>query len=206
MTSFVPIDIWKQFGDQPKWRVEKPLRVIVMDGHSTVMLMRPDHGVKLPQATEGAFDSWPLLQLTNVKSIIAANSAPRWPKDGKYELASKMTPEGEKKIGVTVETKSGLPDGDYSKNHWMHQADLRKVYRFDAKTGRLEGMEAWLHQPDGDVKILDHRVIEYNQPIDPNVFALELPEKVFWVQGAGTTSRQRDIREDDAAGGGQGVF
>ena len=50
--DFVPVEIWKQFGEKPKWRVEKPGRVAVMDGDSTVMLIRPDYVVQFPHASQ----------------------------------------------------------------------------------------------------------------------------------------------------------
>ena len=68
--DFVPVEIWKQFGDKPKWRVEKPGRVAVMDGASTVMLIRPDYVVQFPQASQGAFDTGWLLALTNVQDMV----------------------------------------------------------------------------------------------------------------------------------------
>ena len=53
----VRVEVWRQFGQKPKWRVEKPGRVIVMDGASTVALIRPNTAVKIAMPTEGAFDS-----------------------------------------------------------------------------------------------------------------------------------------------------
>src|SRR5205823_1835762 len=35
--DWVPLEIWKQFGETPKWRVEKPGRLAVMDGTSSLM-------------------------------------------------------------------------------------------------------------------------------------------------------------------------
>ena len=55
--EFAHVEIWRQFGKYPKWRVEKPGRVILMDGASTLAFMRPNLAYKLPFATEGAFDS-----------------------------------------------------------------------------------------------------------------------------------------------------
>ena len=55
--GLVPIEVWKQFGDEPKWRVEKPGRVAVMDGESTMMLIRPNVGIKFPRTSPSAFDT-----------------------------------------------------------------------------------------------------------------------------------------------------
>ena len=58
---------------------------------------------------------------------------------------------------------------------------MRRVYRFDATSQRLEGMEAYLHQPDGDALVFEIKKIEYDQPIDPALFSLKVPENVEWL-------------------------
>ena len=30
------MEVWRQFGDKPKWRMEEPGRVMVMDGTGTL--------------------------------------------------------------------------------------------------------------------------------------------------------------------------
>ena len=41
--DLVPVEVWKQFGDKPKWRVEKPGRVAVMDGRCSLLQVRFTH-------------------------------------------------------------------------------------------------------------------------------------------------------------------
>ena len=55
---------------------------------------------------------------------------------------------------------------------------MRRVYRFDAKTRRLEGFDAYLHAPKGEVLVLSIEKIEYEKPFDAAVFTLKLPKKV----------------------------
>ena len=186
--DFVPAEVWRQFGDKPKWRVEQVGKVVVMDGVSTIGLFRrhpedPEDvplADKIPRATEGAWDTYPLLNLANVQDIITDELRSALAKGWDLKLSHETTPAGESKTLVTVEAKAGLPDGDYLKNTFVDDSDMRRVYRFDAKTQRLEGMDAYLHKPGGDVLILTIEHIEYNQSIDPAVFSLKLPEKVYW--------------------------
>ena len=180
--DFVPVEVWRQFGDKPKWRVEKPGRVAVMDGESTVMLIRPNMGVKFPHASEGAFDSQWLLGLANVQDVITRELRTALAKGWDLKTANETTAAGEKKIVVTVEAKAGLPDNDYSKNKWFDESDMRRIYRFDAKTQRLDGFEAYLHRSEGDVLVMAIEKIEYGQPISPEVFSLKLPENVNWYK------------------------
>ena len=177
--DLVTIEAWRQFGKQPKWRLEEPGRVVVMDGESTTQLMRPNTAMKIPHAT---YNWGPVLDLTNVRDIITRELRDSLAKGWDLKLTHEPTAMGEKQLVVTVETKAGLPDNDYLKNKYLDLADGRRVYRFNAKTQKLEGMEAYLHQSGGDVLVLTIERIEYDKPIDPAVFVLKLPENVGWFK------------------------
>jgi hypothetical protein len=60
-------------------------------------------------------------------------------------------------------------------------SDSRWVYRFDSQTELLESVQAYLSAKSGEALILDIDQIEYNQPIDPAVFTLQLPTNVAWA-------------------------
>ena len=177
--DLVSIEAWRQFGDQPRWRLEEPGRVVVMNGASTMQLMRPNVAMKIPHAT---YEWGPVLCLTNVQDIITRELRDSLARGWDLKLTHESTAAGEKKLVVTVETKAGLPDNDYLKNKYLDGADARRIYRFDAKTQRLDGMEAYLHQPGGDVLVLSIEQIEYDKPIDPAVFVLKLPDNVGWIK------------------------
>ena len=180
--GLVPIEVWKQFGERPKWRVEKPGRVVVMDGASTIMLIRPNRGVKIPRASRSAFDTHWLLGLANVQDLLSRELTGAQAKGWKLKKTEETTAAGKKQLVVTVEAKAGVSDKDYGKNKWYNTSDMRRVYRFDAKTQRLEGFEAHLHQPGGDVLVAVIDRIEYDEPIDPEVFSLKLPKDVNWYK------------------------
>ena len=180
--DLVRIDVWKQFGEKSKWRVEKPGRVVVMDGDSTVMLIRPS-GVagKFPAAQEG-FDAIWLLHLTSVGDLLNSELRTALAKGWNLTQTHETAADGESKLVVTVETKAGLPEDHYFKNKFIDTADTRRVYRFDAQTQRLEELKIYLHQKAGDQMIFTTTRIEYDQPIDPSVFSLELPKDVTWYR------------------------
>lgn len=176
--EFVRLEIWRQFGEKPKWRVEKPGRVAVMDGDSTTMLIRPNHVVQFPHASQAAFDTGWLLALANVQEMVTHELRAAQARGWNLKLAHENTGAGKEKLLVTVEAKSGLPADDYLKNKFFENSDMRRVYRFDAKTKRLEGFDAYLQRPGGETLILSIERIEYEMPIDPAIFSLKLPEKV----------------------------
>jgi len=78
--------------------------------------------------------------------------------------------------------KCGLPDDDYSRNKFLHDADTRRVYRFDVQTERLEAVQIYLVRSTGEAQIFDLSQIDYDQPIDPSVWQLALPADVAWYQ------------------------
>ena len=180
---FYTIELWKQFEPDLKWRVEKPQRVVVMDGKSTVMLIKSGNtGVKLPQRTTSAFDTEWLHRIANLSNTISNELDNARAKSWKLNLTEETGTDGRLKSIVTVLAKSGVPDNDYCKNTFMENADTRRVYRFDAQSKLLESVQIYLTRPSGEVQIFDLSQIDYNQPIDSSVWKLELPADVSWAQ------------------------
>ena len=180
---FYTIELWKQFEPELKWRVEKPERVVVMDGKSTVMLIKSGNtGVKLPQRTTSAFDTEWLHRIANLSNTISNELDNARVKGWKLNLTEETGTDGRLKSVVTVLAKSGVPDNDYCKNTFMENADTRRVYRFDAQSELLESVQIYLTRPAGEVQIFDLSQIDYNQPIDSSVWKLELPADVSWAQ------------------------
>ncbi|HWH68098.1 MAG TPA: hypothetical protein VNT26_01825, partial [Candidatus Sulfotelmatobacter sp.] len=175
-------ELWKQFGPQPKWRVEKPGRVAVMDGKSTVLFIKPDYAYKVEQPTSSAFDTQWLHEMANLNRMLnnelSAIKAHGWP----VTLVQQPGPDGKTKSVLTVEAKSGLLTGDYLKNKFFSTADTRRVYVFDNESELLEGVQIYVHGDGGDKLVFELEQIECNPPIDTGVFELQLPANVTWEQ------------------------
>ncbi|MGC8641378.1 MAG: hypothetical protein ACP5XB_16055 [Isosphaeraceae bacterium] len=114
----------------------------------------------------------------NFQDLITCELRKALAKGWDLHLSHESTAAGEKKTLVTVEAKAGVPENDYVKNKFFDVSNMRRVYRFDAKTQRLEGLDAYLHRTGGDILILKVQQIDYDKPIDPAVFILKLPEKI----------------------------
>jgi hypothetical protein len=180
---FYTIELWKQWEPELKWRVEKPMRVVVMDGKSTVMLIKSgDVAVKHPQPTQSAFDTEWLHRIANLSTTISNELDNARAKGWKLGLTEETGADGKSKSVVTVMAKSGVPDNDYGKNTFMENADTRRVYRFDAESKLLESVQIYLTQPSGEVRIFDLSQIDYNQPIAAAVWQVDLPADVSWAQ------------------------
>jgi hypothetical protein len=179
--EFAKIELWKQFEPDLKWRVEKPGRIAVMDGTSSVLFIKPDYAVKGPPS-RSAFDTDLFHHmadlsdtLLNELSAIRAHGFP-------VTLTQERAADGKAKSVVTVQAKSGLADGDYLKNKFFTTADTRRVYVFDDQTELLESVKVYLSETAGENLIFELNQLEYNHPIDVGVFQLQLPDKVNWKQ------------------------
>ncbi len=181
--NFSKVELWEQFEPDLKWRIEKPLRVAVMDGNSTILLIKTgDVAVKVPQSNTSAFDSEWLQKIADLSLTITNELNNALAKGWKMSLAKKTGADGQAKDVVTIEAKSGLPAGDYLKNQSFQTVDTRRVYVFDDQNERLESVDIYLHAPAGDTLIFKLEQIDYNPTIAPDVWQLKLPADVSWYQ------------------------
>lgn len=180
--DFVTLELWKEFGPPNRWRVEKPGRVAVMDGHSTLLFLRPfNSALKIPQASQAAFDTGWLHALADIEGTLSQELTLARTEGWTMQLAREKDASGTPKAVVIIEAKSNLPDGDYLKNAFFNTADTRRVYRFDELTGRLESLQIYLHEPAGDALVLEVDRIEYNPDLTQGLFELALPDNVKWL-------------------------
>jgi hypothetical protein len=184
--DFVDIEMWKRTNEDGlvQWRVEKPGRVLLMDGQSTIMLMGRNYArLEERPLPLGCFDSWSG-RLLNVQGLLdnELQKAKNIP-DRAISLWREEV-DGRDKVVLNVDITTDVPEDDYLRNKFIHDSDYLKMYRFDAQTKLLEGLQVYVHTPDKDVLIFEVTEIEYNMEIDDSVFALELPEDMVWYKEA----------------------
>ena len=181
--DFVDIEMWKRTDENGlvQWRVEKPGRVLLMDGQNTTMLIRPNYGVLAEKPYPlGCYDSWSG-RLLNVRDLLD-NELKRAKNDPESEVSlwhEKV--EGSDKLMLEVDVKTGVSQDSYLRNKFIMLSDHLKIYRFDPETKLLEAFQVYLHADDGnDVLIFEVTDIKYNQEIDDDVFVLDLPQNMIW--------------------------
>jgi outer membrane lipoprotein-sorting protein len=180
--GFCSIELWKQFEPDLKWRVEKPERVIVMDGASTAMFVKSFNSAwKGPAMTGPAATNW-LQEIANISNTITNDLNNATAKGWNMSLTTKTGTNGRRKDIVTIEAKSNVPANDYVKNTLIETCDSRRVYIFDDSSELLESAQIYLHTASGDKLIFTLDQIDYNQPIDTNEWTLTLPADVSWYQ------------------------
>ncbi len=180
--DFVPIEMWKEFDGtfHGKWRIEKPKRVVVMDGQSSLLLIKSNLAAKGDAGT--GFVGW-LKALLDVEKIIERESQLAVKQGSDMELIHETAEDGSEKLIVTIEAKAqGDFTNDWLKNKSISASDNLRIYTFDAETKLLESLEVYVHTNEEDVLVLEVTDIEYNLEIEPELFTLELPENVIWFE------------------------
>ncbi|SPE57244.1 hypothetical protein SBV1_270043 [Verrucomicrobia bacterium] len=182
-SDFQTIELWKQFEPELKWRAEKPARVAVMDGNSTLLYIKSGNlALKVPHPAPSAFDTGWLHLFANLSAAITNELNNALAKGWSMSLNRQTGADGLTKAVVTIQTKAGLPFNDYLKDTSFDRSDTRRVYQFDDQTGLLEAVHIYLEASTGETLMFKLDQIEYNEPIDPSVFQLELPTNVIWWQ------------------------
>jgi len=163
---------------QGKWRIEKPGRVVVMDGESSLLLIRPNHAAA--GGINTGFVGW-LKPLLDVDKVLDSEIKLAQQQGSELILSHQQGLDGRDKLLVSVEAPSqGDFTNDWLRNKSISASDNQRIYTFDAESKLLETLEVYVHTDGEDVMVLQITDIEYNLDIDPALFTLELPEEVIW--------------------------
>lgn len=182
--DFVPIEMWKR--SEPngllQWRIEKPKRVILMNGNDTLMLMGKNHGVQENKPYPlGCFDAW-FGRLLNVQELLDSELQNARNTPTKEAALHHETINGKDKIILEAESFTDTPENDYLRNKFIFDSDHLKVYQFDSETKLLESFKIYVHADNNDVLVFEITDIEYNKEIADKVFKLYLPDNMIWYE------------------------
>lgn len=178
--DFVPVEVWRQFGEDPKWRVEKPEAIAVMDGTLPVLLLRSKIAAK--GKAEATFDTDWLLRLADVGDIITKELRAALAQGSDLKLAHRKGPDGKRRLVVTIDAAARKDVADHVKKAVLTMSDHRRVYQFDAETRRLEDVKIYMRPGDREVLVFEATEIKYDAEIEPTTFALEIPDNVSWYR------------------------
>jgi hypothetical protein len=193
--EFVPIQIWKRLGDPPNWRVEKPGRVVVMDGESMLMLIRPDQGpvIAIKGGKDAGFVGW-LRPILDLETLLDHERQVAREQGSRVTLLQKGDPKTQPKLVLTIEARAqgDFTRSTYRRNKSVTESDNIRFYVFDARTHRLEGMKVWLKGAKVKGPVFETTRIEYDVPLDPSLFALKVPEDAIWYKRPDEMPTARD--------------
>jgi hypothetical protein len=173
--DFIPIEMWKQSGGQPKWRIEKSDRVVVMDGTQCIQLTGGaivDYG----RVDAGFVDF--LKPLLDADKVLAGELAAARAGQSKAALAENMHGAARRLVLTAVYKAQGDFTNDWLRNATITQSDHTRQYSFDAATNRLTGLSVLVHDGGERIPVLEVTEIRYNEVLDPKLFTIKLPSGV----------------------------
>ncbi|MHC4118807.1 MAG: hypothetical protein ACYSWO_15005 [Planctomycetota bacterium] len=182
--DFVPIEMWKRTDDTGlvQWRIDKPGRLVLMDGASTVLFIRPGYASKAgPSPDRYWYDSHWCGHILDVNKLLDSElSKARLDENAELFVADEKQIDGSDVLVVQVTVPARVDEDDYLRNKFVSDSDHRRVYCFDANTNLLKSFEIYVTTDESEVKIFETTSIEYNPVIDDSVFTVELPDNVVW--------------------------
>ncbi len=182
--EFVPVEMWKQTDADGvlKWRIEKADRVAAMDGEMATLLIRNSWASRGRCPDFWCYDLHWLGQLLNINSLLESElKKAQEQEDSELSLRHEEI-DGEEFLVVEIYTPAkGDFTNDYMKNKFISNSDHSCVYYFNPKTKFLEGFEIYVHTSNNDVLIFEITDIECNPRIGEDLFVLDLPDNVLWM-------------------------
>ena len=192
--KFVPHTIEAIYKPQLLWRIEKPGRKALYDGHRTCLWFDSLHdGLILPYAP-GTIGMLNLLiepnQLLNLElQLTRANDGSR------YELHRDAETL---RLTVTSPAQGDFSQSDRQRNTSIIESNTRREYRFDALNGRLLGARVVFLNGDQEQTLLEIDRITYDAPLDAATLTA-LPEGINWTDQTRNASSSRlagiDVKE-----------
>ena len=182
--DFVPIEMWKRADDTGlvQWRIDKPGRLVLMDGESTILYIKPTFASKSgPSPDRYCYDSYWCGHILDVNKLLEneLNKAIQI-ENAELFIADEKEIDGSDVLVVDITVPARVDKDDYLRNKFITDSDHRRVYYFDAETNLLKSFEIYVITEDSEVKIFETTSIEYNPLIDDSIFTLELSDDVVW--------------------------
>jgi outer membrane lipoprotein-sorting protein len=176
--DFVPIEIWREYTNPPRWRVEKPGRTVVMDGKSATLYLAKANTVSSGPPGAGYIE-W-LRPMLDPQSILQSEMAA-----AQATGIENQTSEANGVLNVTVKRKAGGNfANDWAKNKSVQESDHSCIYHFDSATKRLVGLEVYVSSEGKDSLVAEFSDIRYNETFQPSLFALQIPSNATRFQDA----------------------
>lgn len=176
--DFVPVEMWKQYGATPRWRIEKPGRVVVMDGAATTLLIHPNTAAR--GGTRTGFVEW-LMPLLDADKVLQSELDLAKKKESQASLSQDVHNGALRTILTVTRKAQGDLTNDWLRNKVIFEADHTCVYAFDPATKRLTGLQVFVHDNAQDVLVFEITGVRYNESFDPKLFTIDLPANVVWM-------------------------
>lgn len=187
--AFQPLDIWKVFGDTPKWRVQHPGRMVIMDGTRTLLFFPKPQGVAFAYQFPGneiMYASGLLMPLLDIDTLFIHEQEAARMGGAQVSLKGEADATGAPVLVLTINSKN---QGDYSQSNYMKNrslwdSDNIRVYTFHATTHQLQSMHVYMEVEGAKILVFEITAIQYDVEIDPTLFDTTVPEGVHLLEAA----------------------
>ena len=172
--GFVTHKLWKKFTEPPRWRIEKPGRIVVMDGKNQYLYMI-NPGIALEGPPDAGFMGWMKIFLDPMKILGVEKDL------AEKSKAECRIAESGKTLVLTVKAKA---KGDFSNAYMLNssvsESDSRRVYTFDKSTKRLISVEIFVESGNTEYQVIKVNDIQYDLNVPEPTFTIDLPEGLSW--------------------------
>jgi hypothetical protein len=173
--DFVPIEIWREYTNPPRWRVEKPGRVVTMNGQSSLLYISAGNSAMTGSPRAG-FVEW-LRPMLDPQSILENELAA-----ARQGAAKAAVSESNGVITAVLRRQAqGSFANDWARNKSIPESDHTCVYRFDSGSKRLEGVQVLVSVAGADIVVAEFTDIRYNEVFPATLYTVQLPADVNWM-------------------------
>ncbi|MCX6303635.1 MAG: hypothetical protein NT040_01580 [Bacteroidetes bacterium] len=170
--GFLTFEVYRLFGNERKWRFDKPGRMVIMDGKDQFMVNK-NGGYVMQGSPEAGFTGWLKLFLEPAKVLEAERSIAR------NDHASCSIKEEGGWIDLTFNTTAlGNYDNHYALNSSIPEANTRRVYTFDKESNMLHSLTVFVRQGKEEICVLKLNSIIFNEPMPDSLFVFENRNKL----------------------------
>jgi hypothetical protein len=107
--EFSSLEIWKQFGPEAKWRIEKPGRVAVMDGRNSLLFLKSSKSALKDPVSMNAFDTEWLQRLADLGGTLQRELHHAQSQGWKLKLTQERGADGHVQSVVTILATTSRP-------------------------------------------------------------------------------------------------
>jgi outer membrane lipoprotein-sorting protein len=176
--GFVTHKLWRTFAEPPRWRIEKPGRIVMMDGKNQYLYM-VSPGLALIGGPDAGFMGWMKIFLDPMK-ILGVEKDFAEKSKAEYRIA-----ESGNTFILTVKAKAtGDFRNAYLLNSSVPESDSRRVYTFDKPTKRLISVEIFVESGNTEYQVIKVSDIRYDLAVPESTFAIDLPEGLNWKKAS----------------------
>lgn len=203
-TPLIPVEMWKDFGDPSKVRIEKQGRQIVADENGTTMLEGSGAAplvYKFGGIAEQCFST--LAPILHPDTLFQRERGAAEKSDSVVNVATKTGSDGREKTILTIraEAQGDFSQSDYLRNTKIIMSDNTRIYTFDAETSRLEGLQVFVKTKSDDVLVFETTKIEYDVTLRPSLFHLNVPKDAILANPTQVESKDNSWMQPDEVAG-----